>query len=72
MPESLLTTREAAAILKVDIATLQRWAYRGKIASVKMGDSRRSPRRFRQADLDAFILAHLESITDEDTPRVSA
>jgi len=66
METPLLTTREAAGYLKVNMATLQRWAYAGKIASVKMGDKPRSPRRFRLADLDAFIAAHTKPAETKD------
>jgi excisionase family DNA binding protein len=44
MPEELLTVKQAARILKVDIRTIYRWAGLGKIPSVKMNRSVRIPR----------------------------
>jgi PTS system nitrogen regulatory IIA component len=50
-PDRLLTVKEAAAILGVRPGTVYLWAERGELPSYKIG----SLRRFRLADLEAFI-----------------
>ena len=65
MENHLLNSQQAADYLNVNLATLLRLAYAGEIASVKMGNKRRSPRRFRRADLEAFVTNHLEQRKNE-------
>jgi len=55
MTDKLLTSQEAARYLGVSLSTLLRWTYAGELVSIKMGEKRRSPRRFQEADLDTFI-----------------
>ncbi len=47
----LLTTREVAAILRVDPGTVKRWLAQGVLGSVKLGRHRRVTR----AQLEAFF-----------------
>jgi len=51
--ERLMTLDEAAAYLGVAKITLRRWTRDGQLACVRIG--KRGDRRFRQADLDAYI-----------------
>jgi excisionase family DNA binding protein len=53
--KGLLNVRQAAAYLNIGVGTLRNWMSDHRIAYVKVG--RLS--HFRQADLDAFIEAHL-------------
>ena len=53
----LLTPKQVADMLKVDPETLERW--RGKRQGptwIKLGNGRRSPVRYRMADIQAFLL----------------
>ena len=49
--EQLLTTDEVADILKVSKMTLHRWNKRGILPKIEIG----SKRRYRRADIEAFI-----------------
>jgi excisionase family DNA binding protein len=53
----LLTLTEASAVLGVSKITLRRWTKSGALRCVRIG--RRKDRRFRPADLEEFIAAHL-------------
>ena len=53
----LLTLTEASAVLGVSKITLRRWTKSGAIRCVRIG--RRKDRRFRPADIEEFIVAHL-------------
>jgi excisionase family DNA binding protein len=50
---NLLTKHQVAALLKIDIATLNDWARKGKIKSIKINT--RGDRRYRQEDIDEFL-----------------
>lgn len=54
--KGLMTLDEAAAYLGVAKITLRRWTLKGELPCVRIG--RRGDRRFRQEDLDAYILAN--------------
>ena len=51
--EGLMTLDEAATYLGVAKITLRRWTRDGQLACVRIG--KRGDRRFRQADLHAYI-----------------
>lgn len=54
----LLTPREVAEILKVSTDTLETWrAKRAGPTWMKLGDSKRSPVRYRRSDIDAYLKA---------------
>lgn len=63
----LLTRREAAAYLGVAEQTLAVWKCTGRrsLPFVKIGRLV----RYRQADLDAFILEHLQEFDQDSAPR---
>lgn len=63
----LLTITEAAAYLNVSKATIRRWTNNGELSCVRIGA--RGERRFRQADLAAFISA---SVAAADEPQHAA
>jgi transcriptional repressor of dcmA and dcmR len=52
-PGELLTIEQAAGFLKVSEASLRRWTNAGRLACLRVG--RRRERRFRRADLLAFL-----------------
>ncbi len=52
-PEELLNIQQAASFLKVSEASLRRWTNSGQLACLRVG--RRRERRFRRADLLAFM-----------------
>lgn len=56
---NLLTVTEVAERLGVSVRTARRLVEGGTVRSVKLGKERRSPRRVRPSDLDAYILASL-------------
>lgn len=64
-PKGLVKPKEAAAYLGVSISTLLRLTYKGEIASVKVGTKPRSPRRYRIADLEAYIAAHTKQVNPQ-------
>lgn len=53
-----LTASEAAAYLKVKPRSLLLWVRQGRIPAYALSGTRRRVWRFRQADLDNFLLAH--------------
>jgi excisionase family DNA binding protein len=63
----LLTRREAAAYLGVAEQTLAVWKCTGRrsLPFVKIGRLV----RYRKADLDAFILEHLQEFDQDSTPK---
>jgi excisionase family DNA binding protein len=52
----LLDIKQAAALLQVSAASLRRWTNAGRLASFRVGGRRE--RRFRRADLLAFLESH--------------
>lgn len=64
---TLLTRREAAAYLGVAEQTLAVWKCTGRrfLPFVKIGRLV----RYRKADLDAFILDHLQDFEQDSTPK---
>jgi predicted DNA-binding transcriptional regulator AlpA len=58
MTQDLLTPQQVADLLQVKTDTLEAW--RGKRtgpAWIKLGDGKRSPVRYRKADIDAYLKA---------------
>jgi len=51
MEEKLLTPREAAETLGLQISTLYRWCWERKIPSVKIG----AALRFRETDIEQLV-----------------
>lgn len=61
MSTDLLTPKEVADLLKVTTDTLEAWrAKRVGPSWIKLGDGKRSPVRYRRADVDAYLTAHQE------------
>lgn len=61
MTTDLLTPQQVADLLQVKTDTLEAW--RGKRIGpswIKLGDSKRSPVRYRRADVDAYLKARQE------------
>ena len=60
---TLLTQREAAAVLRLSERTLERWRVQG----VRLRFVRLPSRsiRYRQQDLDAYVTAHVVSSTSQ-------
>src|SRR2546423_6864558 len=52
----LLDIKQAAALLQVSEASLRRWTNAGRLACFRVGGRRE--RRFRRADLMAFLESH--------------
>jgi len=57
----LLTTKQAAEMLSVSVATIQRWKRDGLLPYVRVrrGSSRNIAIRFRTEDLEAFVRDHV-------------
>lgn len=58
MTQDLLTPTQVADLLQVKIDTLEAW--RGKRigpAWIKLGEGKRSPVRYRRADVDSYLKA---------------
>lgn len=52
----LLTIRQAAKILNVNVETLRRWDKSGKLKAIRIGT--RGDRRYRKIDIENFIKKH--------------
>jgi excisionase family DNA binding protein len=52
-PEEFLDIRQAAQFLQVSEASLRRWTHSGQLGYLRVG--RKRERRFRRADLLAFM-----------------
>jgi excisionase family DNA binding protein len=59
MSEKLLTPLEVAGALRVDVATITRWAQTGLIHAIKLGPSRRSPLRIPESELQRALAGQL-------------
>jgi excisionase family DNA binding protein len=57
MTTGWLTTAEAAAYLKVRPRTLLLWVRQGMVQAFALSGTKRCTWRFRQADLDAAVMA---------------
>jgi excisionase family DNA binding protein len=68
-PQDLLDIKEAARFLKVSETSLRRWTNAGQLACLRVG--RRRERRFRRADLLAFMEERPAGAT-VGAPRTSA
>ena len=53
--EEILTLDQIATILKIHIATVQRWARTGQINAIRLGN--KSGYRVRRSDFEAFLKA---------------
>jgi len=56
--DDLLTARQVAEMLGIKELTVKRMAYAHKIASIKLGNLRRSPLRFRRSEVERYIAEH--------------
>lgn len=65
--KGLLTPAEVARLLRVAPKTLRDWARQGRIASVTVGT--RGDRRFRRADVEAFLDGPLPVVEIEQPAR---
>ncbi len=52
----LLTIRQAAKILNVNVETLRRWDKSGKLEAIRIGTRR--DRRYRKIDIENIIKKH--------------
>lgn len=52
--DGMLTISEVAHLLNVHINTVRRWSNQGTLKSYRIGS--RGDRRFRQEDIDSFLL----------------
>lgn len=59
----LYTREEAADLLRVSLSHLDNEARRGAIRRVTFGSGRNARIRYRHADLEAYIEAHLSTIS---------
>jgi len=56
MTEPLLTSKQAAKLLCITVATLANWTHLKKGPKFyKLGGGRMGKRRYRQSDIDAYI-----------------
>lgn len=53
MNDEILTVIEAAAYLKISTRTLNRWIYAGKIAYIKLGETKGI--RIKKSELDSYL-----------------
>jgi excisionase family DNA binding protein len=51
---TMLTTRDVASLLNVDINTVRRWTNHGILKAYRVGPRR--DRRFRQEDINLFLM----------------
>jgi len=51
---AMLTTRDVASLLSVDINTVRRWTNKGMLKAYRVGP--RGDRRFRQEDIALFLI----------------
>jgi excisionase family DNA binding protein len=68
--EDLLDIKQAAQFLQVSETSLRRWTNAGRLASLRVG--RRRERRFRRADLVAFMEHHPAAVEIQKTGRTEA
>lgn len=54
-PDDILTPGEVAAMFRVSVVTVAAWADLGRLAHFRTPGGQR---RFRRADVDAFLAAH--------------
>jgi excisionase family DNA binding protein len=60
----LLTKGEAAERLRISLDTLKKWIAAQRLPVVKLGPYQRSAIRLREADVEAFITAHIIPAAD--------
>jgi len=62
--DSMLTISEVAHLLNVHINTVRRWSNQGILKSYRIGS--RGDRRFRQEDIDSFLVEGNKDITAKE------
>ena len=62
MNDRILTTKEAAAMLRISPSTLREWAAKRTIPHFRLGPK---TLRFRTVDLEEFLLSRAASIGEE-------
>ena len=60
-PDALLSTAEAAEVLNIHVNTVRRWSNKKILVTHRIGPRR--DRRFRQQDIDDFLLGNSASAT---------
>ncbi len=60
-PDALLSTAETAEVLNVHVNTVRRWSNKKILVTHRIGPRR--DRRFRQQDIDDFLLGNSASAT---------
>ena len=63
---AMLTARDVASLLSIDINTVRRWTNKGILKTYRIGP--RGDRRFRQEDIALFLIEQ----TEEDVGRQRA
>ncbi|MBS0235541.1 MAG: helix-turn-helix domain-containing protein [Proteobacteria bacterium] len=65
-PDDLLTTFEAAQVLRLSVPTLERMRLAGNgPIFIKLGPGKRARVVYRRADLDTWLLAHRRGSTSQ-------
>ncbi len=54
MPEDVLTAKQVADELKVNIARVYKWIQEGELVATDLGSSARPNYRIKRSDLDGF------------------
>ena len=66
-PHALLTTGEAAELLNVHVNTVRRWSNKEILTTHRIGP--RGDRRFRQQDINNFLMNNPAGTTDNFTSK---
>jgi len=69
-PQQNFTREEAAAYLRMGLRTLDRYAAKGLLRRVKIGEGPKATVLFRRVDLDAFLEDHTELTLEEAREKV--
>jgi len=71
--QTLISSKQAAAALGIQLQTLQCWRMQGKGPRyVRLGDNRLGRVAYRPQDVSAWIEEHLAANTSEETVRQEA
>jgi excisionase family DNA binding protein len=62
---AMLTPRDVASLLSIDINTVRRWTNQGLLKAYRIGP--RGDRRFRKEDIDLFLTEKRQRDTNEDS-----
>lgn len=60
-PDELVLSSEVAALLGVDVATVNRWARSGRLKPVMKVPGGTGPNLFRRSDVDALLVDQTKS-----------